>query len=138
MLNKGYLQLFINIRLNNNMNKKNNDELKAFFNEITWIWRKGNSVHVFEADTDISNDYKFRGKYNSAVGRGGTNLEVPLTKVDKMKKFDCIIYFTDFEACNIRRKPRAPVLWVLSDPPPKEDWPCNWGTTIKIDVAQSV
>lgn len=112
-----------------------NEELKVFFNEIRWIWKKGADVHVFEADTDITNDYKFRGKYTGVVGRGGTCLETPLTKVDKMKKFDCIIYFTDFEAANILRKPKIPVLWVLSDPPEEHNWPCNWGTTIKIDVA---
>jgi predicted metal-dependent peptidase len=109
------------------------DELKLFFNEVRWVWKNGAIVHVFEADTDVKNDYKFNGKFTGEIaGRGGTCLETPLTKVDKMR-FDCIVYFTDFEANRISKKPRTPVMWVLSKPPPKEEWPCNWGASIIID-----
>jgi predicted metal-dependent peptidase len=112
-------------------------QVKAFFNEIRWIWRNGADVHIFEADTDIRADYAFRGSFNGKInGRGGTNLERPLTRVDEMKRFDCIVYCTDFEAAKISRKPRTPVMWVLSEPPPKASWPCDWGWMIEIgDVA---
>lgn len=110
-------------------------QLRDFFNEVRWIWRNGAVVHVFEADTDIREDYAFRGRFTGEVrGRGGTNLEVPLTRVDKMRRFDCIVYCTDFEAGAISRRPRTPVLWVLSDAPEdRAAWPCDWGAAVRID-----
>lgn len=108
------------------------DDLRVFFNEIRWIWRGGAKVRVFEADTAVRNDYDFRGKFTGEVaGRMGTNLEVPLMTVDE-KRYDCIVYFTDFEAGKILRRPRTPVLWVLSDPPSEDKWPCEWGKAVKI------
>jgi predicted metal-dependent peptidase len=113
----------------------NDDQLKTFFNEVRWIWRNGAVVHIFEADVDIQSDYRFTGKFKGEVsGRGGTDLERPLTKVDKMRKFDCIVYFTDFYASQISRKPNTPVMWVLSDPPDKSNWPCDWGKAVEIDT----
>jgi len=109
------------------------DQLKLFFNEVRWIWRNGAVVHVFEADTEVKNDYEFRGTFNGEVhGRGGTNLENPLVTVDPMR-FDCIVYCTDFQAQRIGRRFRTPVLWVLSDAPPRDQWPCDWGYTAIID-----
>jgi len=111
------------------------EQLRLFFNEIRWIWRNGAVVHVFEADTAIKDDYEFRGSFTCEVaGRGGTNLEVPLTQVDKMRRFDCIVYCTDFEAPAISRRPRTPVLWVLSDAPEdRSAWPCDWGAAVRIE-----
>ena len=109
------------------------DQLRIFFNEVRWIWRNGAVVHVFEADTSVKNDYEFRGTFSGEVkGRGGTNLEVPLCEVEP-KRFDCIVYCTDFQAAKITRKFRTPVLWVLSDAPPKSEWPCDWGYMAEID-----
>lgn len=109
------------------------DQLRLFFNEVRWIWRNGAVVEVFEADTAVRNSYRFQGKFNGEVqGRGGTNLEQPLIEVEP-KRFDCIVYCTDFQAPKISKRFRTPVLWVLSDAPPKEHWPCDWGYTAIID-----
>lgn len=111
-----------------------NNEIALFFNEVRWIWRNGAVVHVFEADTDVRDNYEFRGKFRGeVVGRGGTNLEEPLKKVAPMG-FDCIVYFTDFEAPRIQSRFRVPVLWVLKDPPDRAEWPCDWGYTTEIDA----
>lgn len=110
------------------------DDLKLFFNEVRWIWRGGVTVRIFEADTSIKNDYDFNGRFTGEVsGRTGTNLEVPIMSVDAMRRYDCIVYFTDFVAARIRRKPRTPVLWVLSNPPKEEMWPCDWGRAVIIE-----
>ena len=109
-------------------------QLATFFNEVNWIWRNGAYVHIFEADTKVQKDYVFRGKFTGKVhGKGGTNLEVPLMDVAS-KRFDCIVYFTDFWASAINQRPRIPVLWVLSEPPDKSRWPCHWGKIVEIDV----
>lgn len=110
------------------------EELRVFFNEIRWVWRTGASVRIFEADTKIVREYEFRGNFEGTVkGRGGTNLEVPLCTVDK-QPFDCIVYFTDFEAPTIDTIPCKPVLWALCSPPEKDNWPCQWGTMLALDV----
>lgn len=109
------------------------DELRMFFNEIRWIWRNGASVRVFEADTDVRDEYEFRGTFKGSVtGRGGTNLEVPLLTVDK-GRCDCIVYFTDFMAPKISQRPRKPVLWALSSLPCKTECPCDWGTRLTLE-----
>jgi predicted metal-dependent peptidase len=109
------------------------EQLKMFFNEVRWIWRNGAMVHVFEADTDVKDDYEFRGEFTGVVhGRGGTNLQRPLEEVDP-QRFDCIVYCTDFQAGKITRRFRTPVLWVLSNAPPREHWPCTWGHAAIID-----
>jgi predicted metal-dependent peptidase len=108
------------------------EQLRSFFNEVRWIWRNGASVCVFEADTDVKSSYEFRGSFTGDVhGRGGTNLENPLVQVDRMR-FDCVVYFTDFQAPRISRRFRTPVMWVLSNPPPRESWPCEWGRAVEI------
>jgi len=108
-------------------------QLRDFFNEVRWIWRNGAKVRVFEADTDVRDDYEFRGNFKGSVhGRGGTNLEQSLVVVDPLR-FDCIVYCTDFEAPRIVRRFRTPVLWVLSDAPEDQSsWPCGWGRAVRI------
>jgi predicted metal-dependent peptidase len=114
-----------------------NDELKAFFNEIRWLHKKGVKITVFEADTVVTRSYKFRGKFDGTVtGRGGTDLEPALIEVEG--KYDAAIYFTDFQAGKVSRKYRIPTLWVLTDNMPKERWPYPWGRHIKIDIDRRV
>jgi predicted metal-dependent peptidase len=110
------------------------DQLYVFLNEVNWIWRNGAHVVIFEADTDVQEKYRFTGKFHGEIhGRGGTNLEVPLDEAEK-EGADVIVYFTDFYAPIIEKTYKTPVLWVLSDPPPKEDWPCDWGKAVEIEV----
>jgi len=111
------------------------NELGAFFNEVRWIWRNGAEVTIFEADARVQRTYRFRGRFTGKVeGRGGTCLAPALEEAER-GRFDVAVYFTDFEAPALPRKYRIPVLWVLSDPPSEEYWPCRWGRTVKIEVA---
>jgi len=107
-------------------------QLGIFFNEVRWIWRNGALVTVMEADTEIAAEYRFRGKFSGFVhGRGGTDLEPVLKRCER--KFDALIYFTDFYAPKIEKKYNIPVLWVLTTELDPERYPYKWGRHIRIE-----
>ena len=111
-----------------------NEQLKTFFNELYWMSKNGCKITVFEADTKIQREYPFE-KFDGAVeGRGGTTLD-PILEETSKRKFDALIYFTDFDAPNVEKKYNIPVLWVIS-----QSWcyrngerPYKWGHVIEID-----
>jgi len=108
------------------------DDLRTFFNEIRWIWKNGCKVTIYEADSDVCAVYPFKGKFNGEVhGRGGTDLEPALIAVEK-KRFDALIYFTDFYAPEISKQYRTPTLWVLTSDMTPDQYPAKWGKHIKI------
>jgi len=116
-----------------------NDQLELFFNEINWIWKNGNViVTVFEADADIQAEYRFTGRFTGEVhGRGGTDLEPVLAATDE-RRYDALIYFTDFYAPKIEKKYRIPVLWVLTTELEKSAYPYAWGRHIKIEDGKAM
>jgi len=110
--------------------------LEIFFNEIKWIYKNGATITIYEADTRVTRDYKFKGKFKGDVtGRGGTHLEPAIAQADKCRKFDAMIYFTDFYAPKIEKKYKIPILWVLTDDMPKSQYPYKWGRHVKIHEA---
>ena len=112
-------------------------QLKLFFNEIRWIWKNGAIITIFEADCQICAEYKFKGKWDGKVhGRGGTDLEPVLKAVEK--KYDALIYFTDFYAPKIEHQYRIPILWVLTTELDKSEYPYRWGRHIKIEDGKAV
>ena len=114
-----------------------NEQLVVFFNEIQWIHKSGATVTVFEADTKVQRKYLFRGKFNGSVaGRGGTDLEPVLAATER--KFDALVYFTDFEAPKIEKRYRIPILWVLTRNMPKEHFPYEWGKVVSIDGDKAI
>ena len=116
----------------------NDNQLEIFFNEISWIWKNGAIVTVYEADCQICDVYKFKGKFKGEVaGRGGTHLEPVLQEVERA--YDALIYFTDFYAPTIEKKYNIPILWVLTTELNRDQFPYKWGRFIKIDdgIAQS-
>jgi predicted metal-dependent peptidase len=113
------------------------DQLKLFFNEIRWIWKNGAIITVYEADCSVCRSYKFRGKWEGKVhGRGGTDLEPVLREVEK--RYDALIYFTDFYAPKITKQYRIPILWVLTTELDKAEYPYQWGRHIKIEDGKAI
>lgn len=118
-------------------NSISDDQLKLFFNEIKWIWKNGAKITVYEADTHVQAEYKFKGKFTGKVhGRGGTDLEPALKKVEG--KHDALIYFTDFYAPKIDKKYKIPILWVLTTDLERKDYPYQWGKFVKIQDGKAV
>jgi len=115
-----------------------NDELlNIFFNEIYWIWKNDVNITIYEADTKIQNKYKYKGKFTGKIhGRGGTNLEPILKETEK--KYDALVYFTDFYAPRINKKYNIPILWILKTELNKSEFPYKWGKHIKIENNSAV
>lgn len=108
------------------------------WSEVFWIWRSGAKVTVYECDTKVHKPIKYRGKWNGEVhGRGGTYFDLALAEVEK-NRHDAAIYFTDGFAPKVERRYRLPVLFVLTTDLPPEDYPYQWGKTVKIAGAISV
>jgi len=114
------------------------EQLQLFWNEIRWVWKNGAEVWVYECDTQISerSPFKFKGKWDGKVhGRGGTDLEPPLKECER--KYDALIYFTDFYAPVIETQYRIQTLWVLTTELEKDQYPYPWGKHIKIDEGKA-
>lgn len=93
-----------------------NDELKEFMNEIYHIHKCGVDITMIQCDTTIRSIEPYNGKYELKVsGRGGTEFDPVLDYFNQnLKKYTNLVYFTDGE-CTADVKPKAPVLWVLSE-----------------------
>jgi predicted metal-dependent peptidase len=92
------------------------DELKEFMNEINHIYKCGVDITIIQCDTTIRSIEPYTGKYELKVhGRGGTEFDPVLEYFNQnLKKYTSLVYFTDGE-CDADVKPKAPVLWVLSE-----------------------
>jgi predicted metal-dependent peptidase len=93
-----------------------NSELMEFMNEIEHIHKCGVDITVIQCDTSIRSIEPFKPKQDFKVhGRGGTEFDPVLEYYNaNTKKYTSLVYFTDGE-CNADVKPKAPVLWVLSE-----------------------
>ena len=93
-----------------------NDELKEFMNEITHINKCGVDITIIQCDTNIKSIAPFNPREEFKVhGRGGTEFDPVLEYYNaNLKKYTSLVYFTDGE-CYTEVKPKAPVLWVLSE-----------------------
>lgn len=92
------------------------DDVAAFFAEITAIWRQGAEITVLECDQAVQRVSSFRGELpRDVAGRGGTAFDPVFEWVgDQPVRFDGIVYLTDGYAAEPQIRPRAPVLWVLT------------------------
>lgn len=111
-----------------------NNELHEFMQEIYHIYNTGVDVTIIQCDTAIKSIEKYSGKTNEMVihGRGGTEFDPVLEYYNaNLLKYTSLIYFTDGE-CYTSVKPKAPVLWVLSERSSmNEELP---GKTIKLEL----
>ena len=93
----------------------NVNELKEFFSEIHHLYKTGSDVTVVQCDASISNISPYKPSHEIKLhGRGGTSFEPVIEYYDaNIKKYSCLIYFTDGEA-SAPPKPKGNILWVLS------------------------
>ena len=105
-------------------------DAKKFFSEIYWIYRNTDiNISIIEADCDVRRCYPYRGKFLGEIsGRGNTDLTPAIQEAMK-RKFDGIIYFTDFFAPKINMKLNVPILWALV-PGYNKDAPSEYGKRI--------
>ena len=93
----------------------NNEELKDFFSEITYIYKTGARITILECDAAISANYEYTGKWTGKVhGRGGTNFQPVIDYYRKnMKDYAALVYFTD-GMCSIPNNIPRDTIWVIT------------------------
>lgn len=93
----------------------NNDELRDFFSEITYIYKAGARITILECDARISANYEYTGKWTGKVhGRGGTDFQPVIDYYRKnMKDYAALVYFTDGE-CSIPDNVPRDTIWVIT------------------------
>lgn len=96
-----------------------NDELVEFFSEIHHMHKTGVEITVIQCDTQISSIKEYKKPEDGKIeitGRGGTSFQPVIDYYNEnQRKFSCLVYFTDGEACNPDPKPRGRMLWTLSE-----------------------
>ena len=93
----------------------NNEELKDFFSEITYIYKAGARITILECDAEISANYEYTGKWTGKVhGRGGTDFQPVIDYYRKnIKDYAALVYFTD-GMCNIPNNVPRDTIWVIT------------------------
>ena len=93
----------------------NDEELKDFFSEITYIYKTGARITILECDAAISANYEYTGKWTGKVhGRGGTDFQPVIDYYRKnIKDYAALVYFTDGE-CSIPDNVPRDTIWVIT------------------------
>lgn len=93
----------------------NDDELKDFFSEITYIYKIGARITILECDSKISANYEYNGKWNGKVhGRGATDFQPVIDYYRKnIKDYSALVYFTD-GYCDIPENVPRDTIWIIS------------------------
>ena len=117
-----------------------NHELMTFFGEIYHIYRQGAEIMIVECDTKIQKQYLYHGKTPSFItGRGGTDFNAPIRFANDVYHPDAIIYFTDGYASTPKEKPRAPILWLITQAGIKKDeWNSFPGRKVKMNEKTTI
>jgi predicted metal-dependent peptidase len=91
-------------------------EVEEFMSEIRHIHKCGVDVTIIQCDTTIRSIEPYNGRDELKIhGRGGTEFDPVLEYYNEnLRKYTSLVYFTDGE-CTADVKPKAPVLWVLSE-----------------------
>ena len=93
----------------------NDDELRDFFSEITYIYKTGVRITILECDAKITANYEYTGKWTGKIhGRGGTDFQPVIDYYRKnMKDYAALVYFTDGE-CSIPDNVPRDTIWVIT------------------------
>ena len=93
----------------------NDEELKDFFSEITYIYKAGARITILECDAAISANYEYTGKWTGKVhSRGGTDFQPVIDYYRKnIKDYAALVYFTDGE-CSIPNNVPRDTIWVIT------------------------
>ena len=71
-------------------------DFQDFFSEIYHIYKAGSDIHILECDTEITNEYDYKGKMPTQVtGRGGTIMKPLYEYWNKSKEYTLFVLFTD-------------------------------------------
>lgn len=110
------------------------DELKEFFSELYHIWKQGAEIYVVECDTQIHNQYLYKGSPPDVIsGRGGTDFNAPIEFANDQYQPDAIVYFTDGYAAEPHVPSRKPILWLVTSEGVSEDaWDFLPGRKVKM------
>lgn len=89
------------------------NDLREFQNELFHLHKTGHTVNIILADTDIHAKFKYNPKKPLRIdGRGGTDFQPVIDYYrDNIKKYSCLMYFTDGEAYTPENV-RGNILWV--------------------------
>lgn len=103
----------------------NDEELKDFFSEITYIYKAGARITILECDAAISANYEYIGKWTGKVhGRGGTDFQPVIDYYRKnMKDYAALVYFTDGMCSIPNNVPRDTILVITSAGDHKKEYP---------------
>lgn len=108
------------------------DIINMFLKQLSYLNKETTSFDIIECDCEIQRIYKYKQLDSKLKGRGGTNL-TPVLNYAEEKKYDGLIYFTDFEAPIINKKYKIPILWILNNINIKEeDFPYKHGVFIQL------
>lgn len=102
-----------------------NKEFIDFFSEIHHIYLAGADIHILECDTQIANEYEYKGKTPEQVhGRGGTSFIPVIDYYNKHAEYNSLVYFTDGYGDQESCIPNKQVLWIItSDGDQQSDYP---------------
>ncbi|MCU0658684.1 MAG: VWA-like domain-containing protein [Polyangiaceae bacterium] len=102
------------------------EEIGAQLRELAHLTR----FVVAECDAQVHRVYRFPGRLDAVMGRGGTDLR-PIFEPTFLKQHQAqgVVYFTDGLGPFPERPPPMPVLWVLSG---RDPFPCPWGQQVRL------
>ncbi len=101
------------------------DDLSDFFSEIKHIYKTGVDVTVLEFDTQIQNNFKYKGKQEIQInGRGGTDATCVIEYYKQHKKeFSTCIIFTDGYLSTFKLPQCQSLIWVITKDGNITDYP---------------
>jgi len=110
------------------------NQLKAFFDEVYHIWKQSSEIMIVECDTIIQKQYVYKGQPPKIIsGGGGTCFDDPIHYANIHYRPDALIYFTDGFGPQPIYKSRCPILWMItSNGVVQEKWNFLEGRKIKM------
>lgn len=97
--------------------------------------KEHSDFHVLECDTSIKYEYDFKRNIPTTVhGGGGTSFKPVINwYLERRKKYECLVYFTDGE-CDIPSNAPSNMIWVISSDGQhnKNHYPANNGRVVFI------
>jgi hypothetical protein len=102
------------------------EQIEGELARLSW----SHPLQVIECDCEIHRIYRYRGRLEHVVGRGGTDFCPPLeSSLLRKLQAELVIYFTDGDGPAPERPPSCPVIWCLV---PEGKPPAPWGRVIRM------
>lgn len=114
------------------------NDLSSFFSEVYYVWKQSPDIRIVLCDTEIHEQYPYKGILPAIVGGGGgTNFNPPI-QFSNTYRPDVLLYFTDGHALAPNIKSRTPIIWIISsDGLSKSDpaWEALPGRKVKLSLS---